>query len=121
MSLSPVDRIEVYKYTLDYEYTGHSAPSLQKAVEIGAKYTGVHRVITSGGTHRGFRYSSMSPILDSQSGKMVLPLEGRIQNPLQGTGSQYFEPLKVTRDNSGGVQYFVGLRRAVTIIREGTL
>lgn len=67
MSLGHTDRIEVYKYTLDYVYTGEKAVSLQKAREIGAKFTGVQRVVSSGGTHRGFRYSSLPPVLDSVS------------------------------------------------------
>lgn len=121
MSLGHTNRIEVYKYTLDYIYTGDKANSLQKAKDIGAKFTGVQRVVATGGTHRGFRFSSLPPILDVNSNQWVLPAEGRVQDPLKGTGSHLFEPLKVTRKDSLAVQYFVSLRRAVAIIREGSV
>lgn len=48
MSLGHTNRVHVYQYTLDYIFTGKEAHSMQKAVEIGAKYTGVDRVIANG-------------------------------------------------------------------------
>lgn len=121
MSLSHTNRISVYKYSVDYEYTGQHADSLNGAVRLGAKYTGVQRVSASGGTHRGFRYSNLPPVLDRATGKMVMPLEGRVLDPLKGTGSSQFKPMKVTRRDSDITQYFVGLRRAVTVIQSGEL
>lgn len=131
MSLSHTNRISVYKYSVDYEYTGpedfrsnrksSDADSLNGAVRLGAKYTGVQRVSASGGTHRGFRYSNLPPVLDRATGKMVMPLEGRVLDPLKGTGSSQFKPMKVTQRDSDITQYFVGLRRAVTVIQSGEL
>lgn len=69
MSLGHTNRIVVYKYTLDYEYTNEKANSLRKAVEIGAKETSVRRVIASGGTHRGYRFSTLPPVFDNTLGK----------------------------------------------------
>lgn len=121
MSLNHPGRKEIYQYTLDYVYTGKSALSLQKSKDIGAKYTGAARVTENGGSHRGFRYSLLAPVLDPTSGNMVLPVEGRVLNPLRGTGSSRFKPIKVTRSGSDLVQYFVGLRRAITVIKEHDL
>jgi group I intron endonuclease len=120
--LSREDRIEVHQYTPEFLYTGNSYESINQAVRDGnAHLAGVQRVLKSGGTSRGYRYSTAKPVKDKETGKMVLPINARIQDPFRGTGSHLSAPVKVTCKGSDTAQYFVSQRRAVDVIREGSL
>lgn len=116
MSMSRKDRIEIYQYTPEYQYTGKHFLSINHAVREGAHLGGIQRVLASGGTSRGYRYSIHAPVLSTVTGKMVLPKSAVVQDPFGGTGSTKLVPVQVTRDGSDILQCFVGIRRAVTVI-----
>lgn len=100
MMMSRTDRVEVYQYTPDYEYffnklkKKHFMSINQGVREGGAHLAGLQRVLINGGTSRDFRYSTVGPVTDPSTGKLILPFESRVLDPFKGTGSAVMSPLR---------------------------
>lgn len=97
MMLLRDDRVEVYQYTPEYEYTGNHYMSINE----------LQRALINEGTSRGFRYSTTAPVIDKLTGKLTLPMESRALDPLRGTGSALMSPLQVTHGSSDELFCFV--------------
>lgn len=118
MMLTRTDRVEVYQYTTDYEYTGNKYDSINQAVRLGgAHLAGVQGVLKSGGISRNYRYSIVAPVIDSLTGKLVLPVQDRNLDPLKGTGSSTSTPIQIKHMSSEVIMYFASMRRAIDAVQ----
>ena len=121
MMLSKTNRKHIYQYLPDYTYTGVEYMSLNKAKDANLHLASIQRILNSGGTSQGFRYSIVAPVLNTSTGLFEMPVSARVQDPFGGTGSAKLTPIMVTHKGSDIIQCFVALRRAITVIKKGSI